>query len=99
MTQRRPQIYLADDHRILLDTLASSLQDCFEVMGTFPTGHELLSALEHQPVDAVVLDISMPQMNGIETAKRIAAKYPKIAIIFLTMHGERPYVEEALRAG
>jgi DNA-binding NarL/FixJ family response regulator len=99
MIRDRLRILIADDHRILTDTLAASLRDHFDVIGTFSNGRELLAALEQQKSDAVVLDISMPEMNGIEAAKRISARYPKLPIVFLTMHRERPYVEEALRAG
>jgi DNA-binding NarL/FixJ family response regulator len=95
----RPTILLADDHRILTDALVAALREHFDVAGTFSNGRDLLRVMENQSADVVVLDISMPELNGIETAKRLHAKLPTLPIVFLTMHGERPYVEEALRAG
>ncbi len=99
MSPRRPRILLADDHRMLTEALASSLRDQFEVVGRYSNGRELLAAPELATVDAVVVDITMPELNGIETARRISSKYPRLPVIFLTMHSDRPYVEEALRAG
>lgn len=95
----RPRILLADDHRILMDALTLGLQENFDVLGTYPSGRELLQALERHPADAVVLDISMPEMNGLEAARRLSETRPGLPIVFLTMHLERPYVEEAFRAG
>jgi DNA-binding NarL/FixJ family response regulator len=99
MSFSRPRILLVDDHRILTEALTVNLREHFDVAGTFSNGRELLAALEHEKVDAVVLDISMPDMNGLEAARRVSARYPRLPIVFLTMHSERPYVEEALRAG
>ncbi len=94
-----PKVLLADDHRILTEALSLKLSEHFDVIGTCSTGHEVLAALEKQMPDVIVMDVSMPEMNGIEAAKRISAKYPRLPIVFLSMHAERPYVEEALRAG
>lgn len=99
MLQNRPRILLADDHRILMDALATVLREQFEIVATFSDGHELLAGMRTHAVEAVVLDISMPGLNGIEAAKRISGRYPSTAVVFLTMHSERAYVEEALRAG
>lgn len=99
MSAERPKILLVDDHQILTDALRTALSDNFQVLGAYDGGRELLQALEHEVPDVVVLDISMPDMNGLETARRISAQYPKVKIVFLTMHSERPYVDEALRSG
>jgi len=99
MNISRPKLLLADDHRMLTEALTAKLSEKFDVLGAFESGRELLEAFDRNPADAVVLDISMPGMNGLETARRVAAKHPKVCIIILTMHSERPYVDEALRCG
>jgi DNA-binding NarL/FixJ family response regulator len=99
MERGRARIILCDDHRILTDTLTSVLHDRFEVVASSDNGRALLEAVETARPDVVLLDISMPEMNGLEAARRIKAKYPETRIVFLTMHPERPYVDEALRVG
>ena len=76
-----------------------ALSGHFEVLGAYTSGRDVLRALESEVPDVVVLDISMPEMNGLETARRITAQHPGVRIVFLTMHSERPYVDEALRSG
>jgi len=69
------------------------------VIGEASDGQEaLLLAHEHRP-DVAVLDIAMPHLNGLETARRLREALPQIKIILLTMHTEEPYVLEALQAG
>jgi len=99
MTPRRTRILLADDHRVLTDALTATLEGEFEVAGTFENGRDLLDALDTESADVVVLDISMPGMNGLEAARRISAQHPAVRIVFLTMHPERPYVDQALDSG
>lgn len=99
MTPQRPRVFLVDDHQILTEALTSALSDNFDVLGSFGSGREVLQALEHRTPDIIVLDISMPDMNGLETARRVKTQYPEVRIVFLTMHSERAYVDEALRAG
>jgi DNA-binding NarL/FixJ family response regulator len=97
--ESRPRIVIADDHKMLTDCLTPILAQHFEVVGVAENGRGLIEQVDAMLPDAVVLDISMPSMNGLEAARRISQKYPAIKLIFLTMHTERPYVEEAFRAG
>jgi DNA-binding NarL/FixJ family response regulator len=99
MTTQHPKIFLVDDHQTLTDALRTTLSQDFEVSGAYGSGRDMLRAMEANRPDAVVLDISMPDMNGLETARRISDQYPEVRIVFLTMHMERPYVDEALRSG
>lgn len=97
--ETRPRIVIADDHKMLTDCLTPMLEQQFEIVGAAENGRGLVERVEALLPDAVVLDISMPGMNGLEAARRISQKYPGIKLIFLTMHTERPYVEEAFRSG
>ena len=97
--QKRPRIVLADDHRMLIDSLEPLLREHFDVVGTAENGRSLIERVDATLPDVVVLDIAMPGMNGIEAARRITQKHPGIKLVFLTMHSERPYVDEAFRAG
>lgn len=95
------RVILADDHRLVRDGLKSLLEQSPEitVVGVADTGRQLLSLLPQQAADLVLLDISMPDMNGIEATRQIVAEHPAIRIIILSMHSERHFVLEALNAG
>lgn len=95
------RVILADDHRLVRDGLTSLLEQDPEitVVGIAETGRQLLALLPQQAVDLVLLDISMPDMNGIEATRQIVAEHPAIRIIILSMHSERHFVLEALNAG
>lgn len=99
MKNRRPTILLADDHAMVAAGLSKLLQEEFDLVGTVSDGRAAVSAAhEHHP-DVVLLDISMPMMNGLEAARRIHMDSPACKLIFLTMHSDRTFVMEAFRAG
>jgi DNA-binding NarL/FixJ family response regulator len=94
-------ILLADDHRIIRDGLRSLLEKepGFSIVGEAENGREAVrKALELKP-DLVVMDIAMPDLNGIEATRRILSAQPKIKIVVLSMHAERRFVIEMLKAG
>jgi DNA-binding NarL/FixJ family response regulator len=97
--QKRVRIVLADDHRLLTECLEPLLREQFDVVATAENGRSLIERVDALVPDVVVLDIAMPGMNGIEAARRISQTHPAIKLVFLTMHSERPYVDEAFRAG
>jgi DNA-binding NarL/FixJ family response regulator len=97
----RTTLLLADDHRLFRDALRPLLhaQSHLEVVGEAATGAETVSmALELRP-SIVLMDISMPDLNGIEATRRILSECPEIRIIMLSMHSDRRFITEALRAG
>lgn len=95
----RIRVLIADDHALMLNGIKSLLEDHFEVAGTASDGRELVdSALALKP-DLVVLDVSMPQLNGVEAAKQIHAALPAAKLVFLSMHTTPIYVRKALEAG
>ena len=95
----RPRVILADDHSIVLNSLSKLLQDTCDVIATASNGLEVVEAAQRLTPDVVVLDISMPELNGLEAARRIKAHQPSCKIIFLTMHGDPLYAQEAFHGG
>lgn len=94
------RILLAEDHVIVRQGLRVLLEQAgMVVIGEASDGLEALKlAHEHQP-EVAILDIAMPHLNGLETARRLRETVPRSKIIVLTMHTEEPYVLEALQAG
>jgi DNA-binding NarL/FixJ family response regulator len=92
-------LLLADDHHLLTDSLASLLQEDFEIVGVAYDGRTLLEKTRQYRPDIIVADISMPQLNGIDAARIIRRELPLTKIVFLTMYGDGPLVEAALRVG
>ncbi|HLG95746.1 MAG TPA: response regulator transcription factor [Bryobacteraceae bacterium] len=95
------RILLADDHTILRDGMRLLLerQPGLEVVGEAGDGREIIElAREHHP-DVVVMDIAMPNMNGIEATRRIVEKQPQTGVVILSMHYDESYVLRSLKAG
>jgi DNA-binding NarL/FixJ family response regulator len=90
---------LADDHEAMLDRVADLLADECDVIGTAIDGRQALEAAMELKPDVLVLDISMPVMNGFETAYRLRQAGAKTRIVFLTVHDDPDYAGEALETG
>jgi DNA-binding NarL/FixJ family response regulator len=95
----RIRVLLADDHEAMLDRVARLLAAEFNVVGTATDGQQALDAAMELEPDVLVLDISMPVMNGIETARRLKEAGSETRIVFLTVHDDPDFVREALEAG
>jgi len=95
------RIVIADDHKLFRDGLRPLLeqQRDFSVVGEAADGRELLRLVETLRPELVVLDVSMPGLNGIEAARHIHELDPAIRIAMLSMHADRRYVLESLKAG
>ena len=98
-TSSRPRVLLADDHQMLLDALKRVLEPRCEVVGMVSDGRELLTAAAKLQPEIVVLDIAMPQLNGLDAARRLKPVMPKLKFIFMTMNEDPELVGEAFRAG
>ena len=95
----RPRILLADDHTILLEAFRQLLTPANDVVGTVSNGRALLEAAEKLRPDVIVLDISMPQLNGIEVCRQLQPKLPDTRWVFLTVNEDPDLALEALRLG
>jgi DNA-binding NarL/FixJ family response regulator len=96
---KRTRIILADDHQMLLDAIKNLLQPEFEVVATFSDGQALLTGAAELNPDLIVLDIGMPQLNGLSAGQRLKQLLPKVKLIFLTMNLDPDLAAEAFRLG
>ncbi len=95
------RIILADDHKIIRDGLRSLLEqeEDIEVVAQAKTGHETIELVAKFLPDVVIMDIAMPDMNGIEATRHIINSFENVKIIALSMHSDRKFVIEMLKAG
>ncbi|HSB28420.1 MAG TPA: response regulator transcription factor [Pyrinomonadaceae bacterium] len=95
----RPRIILADDHVLLLEAIKNLLQKDFDVVGTFSDGCLLVDNAAKLNPDVIVLDIAMPQMNGLSAGQRLKQILPKVRLVYLTMNLDADVAAEAFRIG
>ena len=95
------RIVLADDHPIVLDGLRNLIraEPDFELVGEAASGLSALKIIREQRPDVAVLDISMPELNGIVLSRRLAGEMPALRLLILTLHEDRAYLNQALEAG
>lgn len=95
------RVLIADDHAIIRQGLKQILSDTddMEVSGEADGGIPAIQLIRAQPYDVVLLDVSMPDRNGIDTLKQIKKEMPKLPVLMLSMHPEEQYAIRALRAG
>jgi DNA-binding NarL/FixJ family response regulator len=98
-TPVRSRILLADDHTLMLEGIRLMLEPEFELVGSVEDGQALLVAARKLVPDVILLDISMPLLNGIDAAIQLRKILPSAKVIFVTMHADRDYVTEAFRSG
>ena len=96
---RRPTVLLADDDRAFLDQVCLLLKSEFEVVGAVGDGQALLAVASDLHPDLVVVDISMPRLNGFQAAQQLKKAQPNARILFLSVHEEAVAVSEALAIG
>jgi len=90
---------LADDHPLILEGLIGILKGSFQVVGVVMDGRTLLRQAEELKPDLILLDVSMPELNGIEAARRLNKMLPAAKLIFETQHLDPAYIEAAFDAG
>lgn len=94
-----PRVLLADDHKMFAQGLQGLLEDEFDLVGTVGDGQALLDAARQFDPDVIVVDISMPVLNGLDAVRQLKAQGVKARIIFLTMHADVRLLAEAFRCG
>ena len=98
---KRIRILLADDHAVVRQgfKMILSAQPDMEIVGEAGNGREAVELAEQLQPDIVVMDVAMPELNGIEATRRLAAPMPHTRVVALSMHKDSVYVREILRAG
>lgn len=98
---KRVRVLLADDHTVMRAGLRSLLerQPHFEVVGEAEDGRQTVELAASLSPDVVVMDIGMPNLNGIEATRQIVAKQPTTSVVILSMHSDEAYVMRAMKAG
>ncbi len=98
---KRIRILLADDHAVVRQGFKMILgaQPDFEIVGEAGNGREAVELAENLKPDIVVMDVSMPELNGIEATRRLSTSVPHCRVVALSMHKDNVYVREILRAG
>ena len=95
----KPRLLLADDHVLMAEALKSMLTPLYDVIGITSDGRALLHAAETLKPDLIVVDIGMPQLNGLDATTQIKPILPRVKVIVLTMNEDSDLVAEAFRAG
>jgi DNA-binding NarL/FixJ family response regulator len=95
------RVLLGDDHTLVRQGLRRFIEssDGIEVLGEASTGADMVRLAEEIEPDVVILDIRMPEMDGIEAARQITARLPATRVVMLTAYDDRHFVVEAVRAG
>ncbi len=94
-----PRIFLADDQEEMLHIVEQVLEGPFKIVGTAEDGGHALEMVLSASPDVLVLDISMPVMNGIEVASRLRNRGSNAKIVFLTVHEDPDFIQAAMSAG
>lgn len=95
----QPRILLADDHPAVLENVTKLLGTQYKVVGAVENGKKLLEAADKLSPDLIILDIAMPEMDGIKAAKKLLQNGTCTKVIFLTIQKDQDYIEAALATG
>jgi DNA-binding NarL/FixJ family response regulator len=93
------RVLLADDHQAILAKVRRELGEEFEIVGIVGNGEEAVAAVCRLDPDVLVIDISMPVLNGLEAASRLRTSCCRTKIVFLTIHDDPDFVAAALSSG
>ena len=97
----KTKILIVDDHQVVIDGIKRALSDHpeFEVVGEALNGYQAVELAESLSPDIIIMDISIPDLNGIEATRQIKKLCPDIRIIVFTMHSDKGYVIDLFKAG
>ena len=94
-----PRVLLADDHSLVLEGFKKLLEEHYEVVGMVEDGRALLETAAMLEPDIVLMDVSMPLLNGIDATRQLKRQLPNVKVIIVTMHADSAYLNEAFKAG
>lgn len=94
----RPKVLLGDDHHIILDALRAMMKEEFDIY-TVDNSQAFIKAIEDFQPDVAILDVSMPGGDGFITARKVQERAPNLPIVFLSMHSDPKYIEQASLVG
>jgi DNA-binding NarL/FixJ family response regulator len=95
----RPRVLIADDHQLVLERVAALLRSRFDVIGMVHNGRELIAEAMRLNPDVVVVDISMPELDGIQAVHQLREKGSTAKMVFLTIHWEDEFVRTCFAEG
>jgi len=84
---------------LILDGLRNLLERHYDLVGTVQDGHSVVNAARRLQPDLVLMDVAMPVLNGLQAGHRLREQLPSVKLLYVSMYGDTPYVEEALRIG
>ena len=95
------RLFIADDHELFREGLRSLLsrEKDIEIVGSASDGLEAVNAARQLRPEVVLMDVTMPNMNGIQATEKICSEFPDIAVIVISMHNDRRFIAEAMKAG
>ena len=99
MIMSRPRILLADEHVLIQEGLRRMLEPQHNIVDAVSDGRALVDAALRLKPDLIILDVTMPLLSGIEAARQIRKRLPRVRLLFLTVHANPAYLREALSAG
>ncbi|RBO83797.1 response regulator transcription factor [Marinomonas aquiplantarum] len=98
---KKIRVLLVDDHMLVLDGLQArlELEDNIDIIGTASNGLEALEKAHDAKPDLILMDVSMPVLNGLEATKRFKAELPSVKILMLSMHHDKEYILSLIQSG
>jgi DNA-binding NarL/FixJ family response regulator len=98
---KKIRIFLVDDHQLVRDGIKALLMSAEDItiLGEASSGKECFEKIAGNPPDILILDISLPDTNGIEITRRISAEYPSIRVLILSMYTNEDFITNAVKAG
>jgi DNA-binding NarL/FixJ family response regulator len=95
----RPRVLIADDREIFLDHVTSLLKQDFDLVGAVNNGRALVCEAQRLRPDLIILDVSMPVLNGIDAAREIHAAFPDMKLLFFTVHTDPDVIRACFAEG
>ena len=96
---RKVRVLLADDHEPVLARVRSVLDDEFEIVGAVTNGHDAVKEVQRLDPDVLVIDISMPILDGLQAVAQLRTTNPRTRVVLLTVHEDQDFVAAAFSAG